>query len=122
MPLRRKNADTTPPPAAPRSGPPPEEIVRLFLRAQNHEQMLQFDEAIELYEQAVSARFDAAGPYDRLIAIYGSRDAHADVRRVAEAALANVRTYEDKRGWYESVRTGADAAERSQPDRRGAEF
>ena len=94
----------------------------MYLRGQNHEQMLQFDEAIQLYEQAVSARFDAAGPYDRLITIYGGRDAHADVRRVAEAALASVRTYDDKRAWYESVRSGAEAAERSRSDRRGAEF
>jgi hypothetical protein len=94
----------------------------MYLRAQNLEQMHRFDEAIELYEQAVAGRFDAAGPYDRLIAIYGGRNAHADVRRVAEAALESVRTFDDKKAWYESVRTGAEAAQASQPDHRGAEF
>jgi len=94
----------------------------MYLRAQNLEQMRFVDEAIELYEQAVTARFDAAGPYDRLIAIYLGREAHADVRRVAAAAVANVRTFDDKRAWYERVRSGAEAAERSRPDRRGAEF
>ncbi len=103
-------------------GPQPEDLVRLYLRAQNLEQIQRFDEAIVLYEEAVEARFDAAGPYDRLIAIYGARDAHADVRRVAEAALSSVRTFDDKKSWYGSVRDGADDAARAQPDRRGAEF
>jgi hypothetical protein len=96
----------------------PDELVRLYLRAQNLEQMHHFDEAIELYEQAVAARFDAAGPYDRLIALYGGRDDHDNVKRVAESAVQNVRTFEDKRKWYESVRDGALRAS----DRRGAEF
>jgi hypothetical protein len=46
----------------------------LYLRGQNLEQILQTDEAIPLYEEAVAARFDAAGPYDRLIAIYHERE------------------------------------------------
>jgi hypothetical protein len=121
MPLRRRKQSDEHVPASP-SGPPPEELVRMYLRAQNLEQIRQIDEAIVLYEQAVQARFDAAGPYDRLIAIYGGRNAHADVRRVAEAALANVRTFDDKRAWYERVRSGAIEAESAQPDRRGAEF
>jgi hypothetical protein len=93
--------------------------VRLYLRAQNLEQMLRTDEAIPLYEEAVEARFDAAGPYDRLIAIYYEREAFVDVARVAAAAVANVRTFEDKRNWYESMRTDAEGNAR---DRRGAEF
>lgn len=101
---------------------PPDELVRLFLRAQNLEQMRYVDEAIELYEQALRGRFDAAGPYDRLIAIYGARDAHADVWRVADAALAHVRTHADKRAWYDSVRSGAEEAQASRADARGAEF
>ena len=100
----------------------PDELVKLYLRAQNLEQMRQVDEAIELYEAAVRGRFDAAGPYDRLIAIYGARDAHAEVSRVAEAALACVRTHPDKRAWYESVRSGAEEARASEADARGAEF
>jgi hypothetical protein len=97
-------------------------LVRKYLRAQNLEQIRQVDEAIVLYEEAVASRFDAAGPYDRLIAIYAGMNAHADVGRVAEAALANVRTHDDKREWYQRVRSGAAEAEQTQPDRRGAEF
>lgn len=129
MPLRRQKRraeSTAAPPAAAAAarGPsvPPDELVRLYLRGQNLEQMRHVDEAIELYEQAVRGRFDAAGPYDRLIAIYGARDAHADAWRVADAALAHVRTHADKRAWYESVRAGAEEAQASQADVRGAEF
>jgi hypothetical protein len=98
----------------------PEDLVRLYLRAQNLEQMLRVDEATALYEQAVDAGFNAAGPYDRLIAIYRGRDAHADVIRIAEAALRNVRTYDDKKAWYDAMRQGAQDATKSDP--RGAEF
>jgi hypothetical protein len=103
-------------------GRPPDELVRLYLRAQNLEQMRHVDEAVELYEQAVEHRFDASGPYDRLIAIYLGRNDGAAVRRVAEAALTNVRTFGDKRAWYESVLEGAEDSERAPGDRRGAEF
>ena len=68
------------------------------------------------YEEAVEARFDAAGPYDRLIAIYHERDQMADVARIAAAAVENVRTFDDKRAWYESMRDGAPM------HRPGAEF
>ena len=84
--------------------------------------MRRFDEAIEIYELAVSRRFDAAGPYDRLIVIYRGRNAHADARRVAEAALNNVRTFDDKKAWYSAMRDEAADAIASQPDARGAEF
>ena len=95
------------------------DIVGLYLRAQNLEQVERTDEAVVLYEQAVAARFDAAGPYDRLIAIYTEREAFADVERVAQAATVAVRTFDSKRTWYESVAASArDAA----VDRRGAEF
>ena len=95
--------------------PPPEEpsaldLVNRFLRAQNMEQVGRVDEAIELYESAVAAGFDSIGPYDRLIQLYADRALHREVVRVAEAALQNVRTYEDKRQWYERMR---DAAEES---------
>lgn len=83
------------------------EIVRRYLRAGNLEQIGRVDEAVELYELAVEHRFDAAGPYDRLIAIYSARSAHREVVRVAEAALANVRTHEDKREWYRKQRSEA---------------
>lgn len=126
MPRRRRKRETVrpePTPPVPSAATrPPDEIVQLYLRAQNLEQLQRVDEATELYEDAVANRFDAAGPYDRLIAIYLGRSQHAAVRRVAEAALANVRTHLHKREWYESVRSGAVEAEHSSPDRRGAEF
>jgi hypothetical protein len=115
MPLRR-HRETVPDEAPRRPTRPPDELVRLYLRAQNLEQMLHTDEAIPLYEEAVAARFDAAGPYDRLIAIYHEREQIEDVVRIATAAIANVRTFDDKRAWYESMRD--DAAD----DRRGPEF
>jgi hypothetical protein len=93
------------------------DLVGLYLRAQNLEQVQRTDEAIDLYEHAVAAGFDAAGPYDRLIAIYTQRECFADVARVAEAAAGAVRTFDDKRAWYESVAAGAQRA-----DHRGAEF
>jgi hypothetical protein len=93
------------------------DLVGLYLRAQNLEQVERIDEAVPLYEKAVAAGFDAAGPYDRLIAIYTEREAFADVVRVAEAAAANVRTFDEKRAWYSSVAEGARGAEP-----RGAEF
>ena len=93
------------------------DLVSLYLRAQNLEHVERTDEAIALYEQAIAARFDAAGPYDRLIAIYTERESFADVARVAEAAASAVRTFDDKRAWYESVAAGAQSA-----DSRGAEF
>lgn len=102
--------------------PAPQEIVQLYLRAQNLEQVEHVDDAVLLYEQAVTARFDAAGPYDRLIAIYYGREAYADVARVAQAALDSVRTFEDKRRWYETMRDEARNALPARPDTRGAEF
>src|SRR5438046_6353010 len=109
MPWRRKN---THPPVKPPTRPtqPPEDLVRLYLRAQNLEQMQRTDEAIPLYEEAVAARFDAAGPYDRLIAIYSERESFPDVARIAAAAVISVRTFDDKRAWYESTRDKAQAA------------
>jgi tetratricopeptide (TPR) repeat protein len=94
----------------------PRDLVSLYLRAQNLEQVERTDEAVELYEQAVAAGFDAAGPYDRLIAIYTQREAFTDVARVADAAVAQVRTFDDKHDWYASVAAGARS------ERRGAEF
>lgn len=100
----------------------PQDVVALYLRGQNLEQVRRFDEAVSLYEEAVSAAFDAVGPYDRLIAIYRVREQYEDIIRVATAALSSVRTYDDKRVWYEAIRTGAEEALSAQPDRRGAEF
>jgi hypothetical protein len=118
MPLRKRQK---PPVEQARKRPtrPPDELVRLYLRAQNLEQMLKQDEAIPLYEEAVAAQFDAAGPYDRLIALYHEREAFADVARIAAAAIENVRTFDDKRAWYEAMRTDAEGTVR---DKRGAEF
>lgn len=78
----------------------PQDLVQDFLRAQNLEQVGRLDEAIALYESAVAAGFDSAGPYDRLIWIYQSRALHRDVIRIATASLASVRTYAEKRDWY----------------------
>lgn len=83
------------------------DLVRAFLKAQNLEQVGRIDDAIALYEEAVAAGFDSAGPYDRLISLYAGRALHDDVIRVAERALATVLTYEDKRVWYEQMRDSA---------------
>ena len=80
------------------------EMVKAFLKAQNMEQVGRMDEAISLYEGTVEQGFDSTGPYDRLIALHSSAARHADVIRVAEAALANVHTYPDKKAWYERMR------------------
>lgn len=86
------------------------DLVRHFLRAQNLEQLGRLDEAIGLYEEAVAASFDSTGPYDRLIALYSDRALHADVVRVADAALINVQTHEGKRDWYGRMKTEAERA------------
>ncbi|MDQ3986175.1 MAG: hypothetical protein M3280_06710 [Actinomycetota bacterium] len=95
------------------------DLVNTFLRAQNLEQLGQLDEAVALYERVVEERFDSSGPYDRLISIYANRSAHSDVVRVAEAAIAQVQTYSDKRAWYERMRSDAlkagDSAPRAAP-------
>jgi hypothetical protein len=83
------------------------EAVRAFLRAQNLEQIGQVDDAVDLYERVVAEKFDASGPYDRLIAIYADRAGHRDVIRVAEEALSHVHTHEEKRAWYERMRAEA---------------
>lgn len=103
------------------------ELVRRYLRAQNLEQVGRVDDAIELYESAVSSRFDSTGPYDRLIAVYAHRAQHRDVVRVATAALAQVHTHEGKREWYDRMRRDAEralertppAAPKRRPDPRG---
>jgi tetratricopeptide (TPR) repeat protein len=83
------------------------ELVKRFLKAQNLEQVGRLDEAVSLYESIVEARFDSSGPYDRLIALYDHRARHRDVVRIAEAALAYVQTYDDKRAFYERTRVDA---------------
>ena len=91
------------------------DLVNRFLRGQNLEQVARVDEAIELYETVLAAGFDSIGPYDRLIDIYSNRAAHREVVRVAEAALAAVRTYPEKRRWYEQMREAALKAASSVP-------
>jgi len=86
------------------------DVVKSFQRAQNLEQLGRLDEAIELYEQAVAARFDTIGPYDRLIALYSQRAQHADVMRIVDSALEHVHTYEDKKEWYRNIRAEAERA------------
>lgn len=83
------------------------ELVKRFLKAQNLEQVGRIEEALDLYESIVEALFDSSGPYDRLIALYGNRARHRDVMRIAEAALAHVQTYDDKRAFYERTRVDA---------------
>lgn len=91
------------------------DMVKEFLRAQNLEQVGRPDEAIGLYESVIGNRFDATGPYDRLIALYADRAQHADVVRVAEAAIAHVQTYPDKIAWYERMRSDALKAQADVP-------
>lgn len=85
-------------------------MVRAYLRGQNMEQLGRIDEAVDLYEAAVAGRFDATGPYERLIALYSNEARHRDVVRVAEAALNYVRTYEQKRDWYRQMQASAEKA------------
>ena len=91
------------------------DLVKSFLRAQNLEQLGRNDEAIGLYEEIIAERFDATGPYDRLIALYSNRARHKDVQRVAASALENVRTHEQKRDWYEQMRRAAIKADGQVP-------
>ena len=88
----------------------PIELVNGFLKGQNLEQLGRLEEAMAHYEIAVEAGFDATGPYDRLIALYSHRAQHGDVVRVAQAALAHVHTYEDKRAWYRRMEAEARKA------------
>lgn len=91
------------------------EVVRRYLRAQNLEQVGRTDEAIENYEAAVEASFDASGPYDRLITIYSNQALHAEVVRVAESALEQVQTHREKKAWYERMRAEALKAQAAVP-------
>jgi hypothetical protein len=91
------------------------EHVKSFLRGQNLEQVGDADAAILLYEEVVAASFDSSGPYDRLIALYADRAQHVEVVRVAELALANVKTYADKKAWYERMRAEALRAQTKVP-------
>lgn len=91
------------------------DLVKVFLRAQNLEQLGRLEEAIVLYEQTISESFDATGPYDRLISLYSDRAQHKEVERVATLALAHVHTHEQKREWYEQMRRAAGRAGRSVP-------
>jgi len=89
--------------------------VRSHLKGQNLEQIGRPQEAVDLYEAIVDDGFDSTGPYDRLIALHSATGAHKEVARVAEAALENVRTYEDKRAWYERMRSEALKAQSRVP-------
>jgi tetratricopeptide (TPR) repeat protein len=91
------------------------ELVTSFLKAQNLEQLGRTDEAVELYEQAVTHHFDSSGPYDRLIAVYSNQARHDDVVRVATSALHHVQTYDDKKAWYERMRAAAHEARSKVP-------
>jgi hypothetical protein len=86
------------------------DLVVTFLRGQNLEQLGKVDEAVALYEGAVTAAFDSPGPYDRLIHIYAQRAQHADVVRVTTAALESVHSHDDKLRWYEEMRMQAERA------------
>lgn len=90
-------------------------MVEDFLRAQNLEQLGRIEEAVELYEAVIAGGFDSIGPYDRLIYLYGDQARHQDVARIAKSALSQVRTYEDKRQWYELMRAEAEKASANLP-------
>jgi hypothetical protein len=83
------------------------ELVKHYLHGRNLEQLGRLEEAVEEYEVVVAEEFDSTGPYDRLIAVYAHQARHADVVRVADAALAHVRTHRDKAAWYERMRAEA---------------
>jgi len=83
------------------------ELVKRFLAAQNLEHIGEIDGAIEIYETIVASSFDSSGPYDRLIALYTHQARFREVVRVCESALTNVRTYEDKRAFYDNARVEA---------------
>ena len=91
------------------------ELVERFLRGQNLEQLGRIDQAMQLYEEAAAAGFDSQGPYDRLIYLYSDRAQHTDVMRVADRALACVHTHQDKRRWYEEMKSSAAAAMKKVP-------
>lgn len=121
MPLFRRHREERPPVAP--GGPSPSDVVSWYLRGQNLEQVGATDEAVALYERAVTAGFDSAGPYDRLLYIYREREADPDVVRVAQAALTNVRTFDQKRDWYEEMRrNAAERLEAGPPEKKGPEF
>ena len=50
----------------------------------------------------------------------GAKDAKP--HPIASAALAHVRTFDQKRAWYEEMKRNAEERLRAQPDERGAEF
>ena len=85
-------------------------MVKAYLKGMNLEQLGRIDESITLYEEAVAGAFDSTGPYDRLIALYSHRGMHREVMRVTDAALQNVRTYDDKKMWYRRMRSEAEEA------------
>jgi hypothetical protein len=89
--------------------------VKAFLRAQNLEQLGRIEEATTLYEEVVAERFDSSGPYDRLITLYADQALHTEVVRIAEAAIANVQTYQAKHAWYERMRADALKAQSAVP-------
>jgi tetratricopeptide (TPR) repeat protein len=107
-----------------RETPQAVDLVVEFLKGQNLEQLGRVDEAVALYEHAVTAGFDSPGPYDRLIEIYSQRAAHLEAARVAEAALVAVHTHSDKYRWYESMAEAARRAAHKVPTaapKKGAE-
>ena len=87
------------------------ELVKRFLKAQNLEHVGNIDAAIELYKSIIEEHFDSSGPYDRLLAIYKQRSRWREMARVAETALEQVKTYEDKKAFYERSRLEAKKSE-----------
>ncbi len=91
------------------------EAVKVFLRAQNLEQLGRVDEALDLYETVIAGGFDSTGPYDRLISIYSNRALHRDVVRETDLAHAHDHTYDQKRRWYEDMKAAAERATAAVP-------
>ena len=69
---------------------------------------------------------EPTGPKRRIIKraeeVAREREADQEVVRVAEAALQRVRTFEQKRAWYEEMRRNALERLRARPEVRGPEF
>jgi hypothetical protein len=92
-----------------------QELVKTYLHGRNLEHLDRMDEAVQSYETVLAEDFDSTGPYDRLIAIYSQQARHAEVMRVASAAIEHVKTHPDKLAWYSKMREEAERAAQRVP-------
>jgi hypothetical protein len=64
-------------------------FVDKLARAQRLEAQQLVDEAVELYEEAVTDMYEGSLPYERLLAIYEHKRLHGEAQRVARCGLAH---------------------------------